>query len=498
MWADHPGRDIGIVIERLLSLLDPRRLLLAGWLMAEGVSVPDHIAVHVIDRIFALVRNVGDSSSFADEGFEVLGALFDHPALPARLAELAGDTKIRLSCRVLALQALARLQGGECAQLLLTQLPPSVYDQDLLTCAEIAVKLGQTAVDMTRQRALRMVGEPGSGTNEKTNAAEAMRVLGLVTEAADLARSVLGETKSTARQLERVAEAWLAAQGESVVPEIAVLASSRPADNYKGQARLAAFLHKAGDDQAAESLADTVLDNEMADGDAIVDAARTLLSVRGAAAVPKVLLVIDRWSEHSIGEEMRHIGRILNQLAAYPEAAVASRASVLLERFPTVFGTSELIGAWLAVEPAAEAVVNAVDRGAALSVWDQIRSARRFQVAGEFTVAKELAERALRVRSDLYTFNYYEEAASVVLKIDRAAAVSQFVCWGKQNQESAWFAGVVQALFNADPEAEWAVLFCARKLVAHPRVDGKEFSDALGYLLRFEDGFDTRSVAEAV
>jgi hypothetical protein len=95
MWAARPGHDIGIVIDRLLSSLDPRRLLFAGRLMAEGVSVPDNMAVCVTDRLFAWVRNLGDSDSdFAGEGFEVLGALFDYPAVPARLDALAGDTNV--------------------------------------------------------------------------------------------------------------------------------------------------------------------------------------------------------------------------------------------------------------------------------------------------------------------------------------------------------------------------------------------------------------------
>jgi hypothetical protein len=497
MWADHPGHDIGIVIERLLSLLDPRRLLFAGWLMADSVSVPDHMAVHVIDRIFALVRNLGESDSdVADEGFEVLGALFDYPALPARLAELAGDAKIRLSRRVSALEAFERLQGGEHAQLLLTQLLPSVYGQDLYTCAKIAVKLGQEAVDMTRQRALRMVGEPDSNTNEKTNAAEVMRVLGLVTEAVDLARSVLGEMKSTAQQLERVAEAWLATQGESAVSEIAALARGRPADDHAGRARLAAFLHKVGDEQTAESLAGAVLDSEMANSGAVVEAVETLLSVRGAAAVPKVLLVIDRWSEQSSGEKMWYIGKILKMLAAYPEAAVTSRAGVLLERFPNVSGVSKVIEAWLAVEPAGESILNAIDRGAALNISSQAWCAHEFQVAGEFAAATELAECVLRswphgVRSD------YDRAASVLLKVDRTAAVSQLLLWGERHPSSAWLAGVMGALHGLDLQCEQAAAFCARELLAHPWIEGEEVSYALVVLLCYEGEPAARSLAEA-
>jgi hypothetical protein len=496
MWADRPGHDIGAVVDRLLSSLYPARLLFAGRLMAEGVSVPDNIAIRVIDRLSSLVRNLDDSTSWAAEGFEVLGALFDHPAVPARLEALAGDTNVRWSLRVSALEAFERLRGGERAQPLLAELLPSVYDRSLHQCARIAVRLSQAAIDMVKRRALQMVEEPDSDINERTDAAEVMRILGLVTDVADLARSVLGDMRSTPQHLRRVAEAWLAAQGELAVPEIALLASCRPAHDHEGRAGLAAFLHKAGDGKTAEALAGAVLDDEVMDGNAVKLAAETLLSVRGAAAVPRVLLAVDRWSEQRNGEELWHVGRMLEQLAPYPEAAVISRVSVLLERFPSVIGVSNLIDAWLAVEPAGESILEAIDRGAALGVFEQAWSAQSLQDAGEHAAATELAERALRSRYGRR--QNYEKAASVLLKADRATALSQLIHLGEQNAGSAWLAGVMDALDDPDLEVERAHAFCVRELVAYPRIDGEELYDALHNLLCFDEGESAaQSVAEA-
>jgi hypothetical protein len=134
---------------------------------------------------------------------------------------------------------------------------------------------------MTRQRALQMIEKPDSNAEKRTIAAEVMRTLGLVANVADLAGSVLQETSATPGQLQRAAEAWLAALGETAVPEIAALATARPPHDHAGRARLAAFLHKAGDEQTAESLAVAVLDDEKADGDAVVEAVTTVLSVCG-------------------------------------------------------------------------------------------------------------------------------------------------------------------------------------------------------------------------
>ena len=253
------------------------------------------------------------------------------------------------------------------------------------------------------------------------------------------------------------------------MPEIAALASDRPAHDYEGRARLAAFLHKAGNGKTAEFLAGAVLDDEVADGDAVVTAVETLLAECGTAAVPRVLLTVDLRPERSNGDLwLWHVGRMLKQLAPYPEAPVASRASFLLERFPSVLGTSSLIEAWLAVEPAGESVLDAIDHGAALRIFDQVWSAQHLQDAGQQAAAIELAERVLRSRQG--SRDHYERAASVLLKADRAAAVPQLVLLAEQNPESAWLAGVMEALDDRDLELELGLRVLRPKaLVAHPR-----------------------------
>ncbi|MBW0009599.1 MAG: hypothetical protein JO063_05685, partial [Pseudonocardiales bacterium] len=275
--------------------------------------------------------------------------------------------------------------------------------------------------------------------------------------------------------------------------------TDRPPHDHAGRARLAAFLNKAGDGKAAESLAIAVLDDEMADGGAVVKAAETLLAARGAEAVPRVLLVMDRWSERGYAQGVGDAGRMLKQLAPYPEAEVASRVRALLERFSSVIGANGLIEAWLAVEPAGKSILDAVDRGTMLYTFDQAWSAQYLQDAGEWAAATELAERVLRSRHDSrkYYRDYYERAASVLLKADQAAAVSQLVLLAEQNPQSAWLAGVIRALEPTDLEVERACTFCARQLVAHPRVDGEELSDALTALLFLEGESAAQPVADA-
>ena len=493
MWADRPGHDIGTVVEHLLSSLYPKRLLFAGRMMADGVSVPDNVAIRVIDRLFSLVRN---SSDWADEGCSVLGAIFDYPAVSARLDALAGDTNVRVPCRVSALEAFERLQGGERTQLLLAELLPSMYGKELHQCARVAVKLSQAAVDMTKHRALQIVEEPGSGMDERVNAAEVMRVLGLTTNVADLARSVLEDPRSTAQHLRRAADAWFAAEGETVVPEIAVLASGRPAYDHEGRVWLAAFLGKAGEEKTAESLATAVLEDEAAPGNTVVKAAETLLLVSGAVVVPKVLLAVDRWSEGSNRGEVWHAARMLKHLAAYPEAAVVSRVRVLLEHWTASgIGAGDLIEAWLASEPAGESILDAIDRGAALDTHDQAWSARYLQDAGQHAAATELAERLLRCRHG--SSAQYENAASVLLKADRVVAASQLIHLAQQNPTSAWLAGVMEALGPTDSDVERGCWSAPERLSPIPGSSGEELSDALIALLCLEVELAAQSMAEA-
>jgi hypothetical protein len=76
-----------------------------------------------------------------------------------------------------------------------------------------------------------------------------------------------------------------------------------PRHDHADRARLADYLNRVGDGGSAESLAGAVLEDELADGDAVVKAVETVLSIRGAEAVPRVLLAVDRWSERSNGRK---------------------------------------------------------------------------------------------------------------------------------------------------------------------------------------------------
>ncbi|MGH3833234.1 MAG: hypothetical protein ACRDRS_22835, partial [Pseudonocardiaceae bacterium] len=198
----------------------------------------------------------------------------------------------------------------------------------------------------------------------------------------------------------------------------------------------------------------------------------------------------------SNGQHVWHAARLLQQLAAYPADAVVSRISALFEHWnPSDFGAYLRIEACLTVGPAGRSILDAIDCGAALGSFDQGWGAQRLQAAGEHTAATELAMHA--IRSSYGSRDTYKQAASVLLKADQTAAISQLIILAKQNPQSIWLAGVMDALDSRDQETDSAADFCARRLVAHPRADGKELRDALSALLVLQGESAVQSVAEA-
>lgn len=453
MWAARQGQSIDVVLERLLSSLDPRRVFFAGRLLAEGIPASAATADGVIDRLFALVRNGEDDE--ASEGFEVLGALFDHAPVIDRLALLARDMDVLTLRRARAVGALERLQGAEPARSLLLTLLPSAYLQ-LIGCARVAIRLDPETVEAVRQRAHDIVREPDSSPTWRAHAAEALQILGMTSDVAEMARSVLVDRLATAQNLKRAADAWIAVDAPNAKREIAGLANGRPKNDHAGRAELAAVLVKAGAVEEGAELAEGVLNHPDADGDASTDAAEVLVTARGARAVAVVLDATARWLSADRAERIWHAATLLEHVAAYPEAAVVSRVKVLLEaRRPAGIGAYRLVDAWLA-----ERVLRSPYRNG---------------------------------RGD------YETSAGVLLKADRAAAFEVLAGLIEQGTGPLWLAGVMDALGDdVEPEAEALRARCARKVVECDHLDSQELRNALRVLMHTEGEQALPLLAQAV
>lgn len=500
MWAGEPGHEITVVVDRLLASYDPQRVLLAGRLMAEGIRVDQEAAERIVDRLVALARNA--DFDVAVEAVGVLGALYDYPWVGDRVHVLAASRALPVARRMAAVVALEHLDGAGRARALLTELLPSCYGRPLQRAVPMVLRLGPSAVDEVRNRALRMVTEPDADTTERAEAAEVLRDLGFAADAEDMARSVFAVPSAPAAHLRRAAKAWHDAQGPPAVPEIARLALGRPEHDVQGKAELAEFLRQAGDPDTAAVLATAVLGDVHADAGARVDAAEVVLRCGGADGAAAVMDLVDRWSEPHAQPDTWHFGRLLKHVATWsPQTPVLERVRHHLPAQKQAIGQRDFIEAWLAAEgaAAAEEIMQVTNRGASLSLYDGGDGAEHLREAGAHAQAAEMAERVLRSPQST-SREYYSRAAKVLLKIDPEAGVAALAELGRHRPRpsSAWLAGLAEALSDHDrPDAEQAVLALAGELVAHPRADSGDLRDALLALLMLGEATAARTVAEA-
>ncbi|HEU5475182.1 MAG TPA: hypothetical protein VFV67_31445 [Actinophytocola sp.] len=501
LWASKPGHDISLIVERLLSSYDSRRVLLAGRLMAEGIVIGHDIADRIVDRLVALARNAEEFSQ-AIEAVDVLGALYDYPWVADRIEALASLSVLPVARRMAAVAALEHLTGSERVGELLGKILPSSYGQTLLRVASMGRRLGPPVVDEIRKRVLDMVVEPDADARDRASATEVLRDLGLEADVETMARSVFAHPTATPTDLKRAADAWLDAQGQPAVSKVATLAVDRPEHDHSTKVRLAEFLQQAGDTDTAAVLATVVLTEDNVPPDAILDAVDVLLGVRGSDGVDLVMNVLERWSIPHSSVEVWHIAQLLKRVAnVSPQTSVVERIKFHLAECARAIGAHWFVEAWLGVEgpSSAQSIMERVNQGASLHLYDRASSAKHLFEAGAQAEAQCLAESVLRTRH-IGIRSQYREAAEVLLKIDAVtgSATLSELAHGRAHPHSHWFAGALDALTEHDgPEAAQLLQHIAAELTVLQQVEGEELRDALLARLIHEGAEYARTVATA-
>jgi hypothetical protein len=507
LWASGPGHDSGTLIGALLETRDPRRVRLAGQLMAEGVTVSAETADRVIDRLVTLARIITDSDDAV--GFvETLGTLFDYPHAAERLDDLASHPALGLSLRAAAVAAFEHVHGGSRARELLLNLLPSAYGTALQTITAAALRLGPSVVDAVRGRILQMVAEEDADSADYAKAAELLLALDLPEDAATAARSVLADRYADPGELRRAGVVWLDAHGDTALPAIAALAHKRPVTDDEGRAQLAQVLLRAGERTAAAELAQGILDRDEAAGldretiagGAVRSALDTLLSVQGADAVLPALAAVDRWAAPPRLRAVWQVAMMLKRVVAVdPTIAVVPRVRALLEGPGTacVIGAHDLIAAWMSAEgtSAAEEIMDLIDRGKALGPYDQAQCADTFLAAGAAPQAAELAYAALHAGSPSRRETC--QAARVLVKIHGHSAMERLTTLARAFPAlpTQWFAGVMDLLeVDSEPYVEKLAIEFAHSLMESTS-DSKELYDAFDTLLWYDDSFKAQDIA---
>ncbi|QFZ21776.1 NACHT domain-containing protein [Saccharothrix syringae] len=496
LWAAEPNHDIAAVITRVLDSYDSRRVLLAGHLIAEGVTTPTDTAEEVVNRLVALACNADDFDT-AVEAIEILGGLFDHPRAAEHLGSMAAHPVLAVERRMAAVVALERLTGGEKVEPLLAELLPSCYGAPLRRAAPMALRLGAGVVAQVRQRALAMVLEPDVGIWLRVEATEVLADLGLVPDVKAMAETVFADRSAKSWHLRKVATAWHDAAGIEAVAEIAARAAARPGDDHSGRLELAGFLLRAGDRAAATALARAVAGDPDARPWHVRNALVLLLRLHGDSEVRAITDQVERWSAEPQPIFELHAGVLLkNAVEVTPHPALVESVRKHIERSnPAVHGMADLIGGWLATrDGTAQKVVELFGDGRKFYSFYRNAIAEYLNDAGGRDEAWTWAEGVLR-SPEIFSLDGYRDAARLLLKIDpeTAAVALTDVAAGRPHPPKELLVGVLDAL---DPDHPAAATGVAALLADHPEVSGAELQKAL--LVRFTHGDSAAALVDAI
>ncbi|MEU9604014.1 hypothetical protein [Streptomyces sp. NPDC048057] len=456
MWSERPECAGGRITGELLAGTrgGHERSLLAGLLLAEGVSLGEAEESLVLDRLEAVARNADVDDS--EEALEVLGGLGGRPSVLERLARMASSEPLGPMLRLYAVEGYSQAGEAEEAERLLGPVLGWIYGA-VPRAAEVACSIGDGAREAVRRRAWALAHGPESNVFLRARSAVALERLGQPEEAATLAREVLTDPFAGSPQLKEAAEAWTQAiPAEAAI--VAQLAQQRPAVDQQGRATVAKVLEEAGESEAAALLAGEVLRSGTPDSTALTSAARTWVKVRGADAVATVLEAV-AGSSADQGHDLDTPAALLSSIAVFAaESQIADWAKDTLtdHRWGTFEGGA-VVSTWLASGGPAvvDEVMTRIDRGRLLEGYSRAETAEVLLDAGARAEAGELAECALRTPN--LSHKRYQQSVDVLLQVAGEGAAEQLrTIWDECPGlaiNSAWLHGVLDAFAGYEEEA---------------------------------------------
>ncbi|MFF4351416.1 NACHT domain-containing protein [Streptomyces sp. NPDC001530] len=492
LWGERDDCDGGRLAEQLRTgaVGGHERPLLAGLLVAEGVTFGEADREQTFDRLEAVARCSVDDE-YRERAAQVLGALGGQPGVLERLERMARCEFLDASIRFYAVEAYGKAGTAEVTQELLGLVLSGVYGL-LGRAARIACTLGEDAREAVRGRAWQMVAEPDANSWEMSFATEALAGLGRAQEAEELARRILQETTSWPTHTERAVEAWLTSASDRAMAEAERLTLALPETDQARRWVVGKVLDKLGAEEAAARIAHQILGANAFHLSALEWAAEMWVKARGAGAREAITAAFER-SSADIGHFYWHPASLLRTIAPFdPDESTAdwARGVFGVERW-AVYGTGEAVRTWLAAAGVTEAeqIMQRLDRGHVLSSYDRSRAAKAFFEAGALDQAREMAELALstpNARRDSF-----EEAARVLLKTGGDDGVVQLKeIWFAHPMLSAdvnWLNGVLDALPRFEDRATDAVVGrFARELVGLPAAATADVLRGLQVLLSNE------------
>ncbi|MEU6409971.1 NACHT domain-containing protein [Microbispora sp. NPDC046933] len=322
-WARREGNAVATIVRMLLAE-DLQHRIMALRLVTAGVPMGAELEQAVIDRLLGEPLERSWTSS-ENKVFTALTELRGNERLAERLRQMTRTEGLPTSLRAAAAAAYARVADLPGGVHLLHDLAERVdHPADMIGIAAHLAVLDAPATEVRAVLLKRALA--GAHGWQRVQAMSELVELGEVEGIADLARSMLSSDEQNGDLLRFAGEAWLAAAGDSAVPQMAEAIEKRSHTNEWAHAGLAQLFLDAGNPSLAEPHARETLLNSTSDEDIrnVVEAYVETCGAEGAARTLTILRDYVPWN----GDERSNVAEQLVQLG-HPEQAVELARIVL-------------------------------------------------------------------------------------------------------------------------------------------------------------------------
>ncbi|MCG5212603.1 NACHT domain-containing protein [Streptosporangium soli] len=229
LWGRQAGHDICLILRRLLQG-NQDRMLLAGRVLAEGISAPSEVGDEVIESLI----NVAMGSIFSSSAFDVLASLKENTQVHRRLIEIIEQRELPSRTRIEAAIALGQNVGPADAVPLLHALADEATPDDLKRLAAGVHEFIPDDPQSAEWLVLRYITEANPQDADLEGAMDALIEIGSHAEAVRLAKRVLEADDVSDRAIRSALRVWLTAAGENSLDEALHLIDKRPTKTHRG------------------------------------------------------------------------------------------------------------------------------------------------------------------------------------------------------------------------------------------------------------------------
>ncbi|MER5933464.1 hypothetical protein [Streptomyces sp. NPDC002054] len=429
LWGRINGNDVGLILDRLLEG-DREYASLAGRLLSESSDVNDRHSCAVVDRLIDLglgnapveerkflgsPGRIEDRYSATSSIFDILGLLSGNAHAVRRLRGIVEREELPFITRIIALEALSRVESKEESLELLKSIShAAIRPIELSVVAVGLIELGSDSSEEARELLVRASRDSKADSQALASAAEALRDIGEISAALHAARSVLTTSHPHPSDVRTAVKLLLneRVEGDSIEPD-GVL--EKLSDCY-GLALVEAAKEfvQAGHPSQALLLARSVLHGPDSNEVAIGRAADLWLSLTREDSAEALVAELSR--RQNFDEAQRALVAEALAEAGYSRVAGELASGVLVDSNASGYAVGKAAGAWLAASGSIDGLLDILRQRSVIDPWSRSTIAEEMAEAGHIAQAVDLVR---SVFSDPVADTYdLSKAVKVVLRAE--------------------------------------------------------------------------------